>query len=130
MSNIKRLQMASAVCNDERISISSSFFGLTSRITYKATGSTVDADILEFTPEDGKQLRAIVDAPRSQLALLATRFHPRPTVNGHYMLEMVRSRDHAYVALRLYQFLQMQYEPVTDVLTYEGDEARLIAQIF
>lgn len=130
MANIKRLRMAGAICGDERISVSSSFFGLTTKAVYRPTGSIVDADVMELTREEGNQLKAVVEAPRGQLARLAADCHLQSTVNGNYMLEKVVSRDHAFVALRLYQFLQMQYEAVTDVLVFEGDDARLVAQMF
>ncbi len=122
--------MAGAICNDGRISVSSSFFGFTTRAVYRPTGSIVDADILELTREDGNRLKAVVESPRSQLARLAADCHLQPTVNGNYMVERVVSRDHAFVALRLYQFLQMQYEPATDVAVFEGDDARAVVQVF
>ena len=55
---------------------------------------------------------------------------PTPTVNGNYMLEFASSADKSFLALRLLQFQQMIYEPVTPTLTFEGDEAQKLIELF
>ena len=51
------------------------------------------------------------------------------TPNGNYILEACVSRDGTYVALLLLQYKQLDYEPVTDVLVYEGESAQIISRI-
>jgi hypothetical protein len=46
------------------------------------------------------------------------------------MAEVCASRDGAFVAVLLLQFLQLSYEAVTDVLISEGDDARAVKQMF
>jgi len=47
-----------------------------------------------------------------------------------YMLEVACSRDGRFVALLLQQFARMSYEPVTDTLFFEGDDAQIVSQLF
>jgi hypothetical protein len=46
------------------------------------------------------------------------------------MVEVISSRDGAFLAVMLQQFAGMSYEPVTDVLVFEGDDARIVAKLF
>jgi len=46
------------------------------------------------------------------------------------MAEVCASRDGAFLAVQLHQFTRMSYEPVTDVLLFEGDDARVMKQLF
>ena len=45
-------------------------------------------------------------------------FHPKATVNGNYMAEVCSSRDGEFLAVLLFQFVQLSYAPVTDVLIF------------
>lgn len=130
MANIKNLQMWKDICADARIRISKSLFGLKATAVYKPTQSVIDARTIEYTPQDGDRLRHILSAPREDLAEAIDGFHPKEISNGNYMLEVARSRDGLFVALLLQQFSRMSYEPVTDTLFFEGDEARIVSQLF
>ncbi len=57
-------------------------------------------------------------------------FHPKEVANGNYMLELALSEDGNYLALLLHQFTQLSYEPVTQMLTFEGNEAQTISKLF
>jgi hypothetical protein len=69
-------------------------------------------------------------SPIDRFASAIGDFHPKSIVNGNYMAEVCASRDGAFVAVQLLQFTHMSYEPVTDVLTFEGKAARAIMQLF
>lgn len=130
MAKIKNLRIWETLRSDSRITVSSSLFGLRTTVVYQPTGSVVDARLLEYTPADGERLKKILEAPRESLISAIGEFHPTLTVNGNYIAEVCVSRDQAFVALQLSQFVRMSYEPVTEVLTFEGDEALLISELF
>lgn len=129
MANIKKLQMWDHICADTRISVSKSMLGLSTTATYVPTHSIIDAKTIEYSPATGERLKTILGTPAEGLARAIEGFRPEPTVNGNYMLEACASRDGAFVALMLLQFQQMSYEPVTGVLVYEGDAARIAGQL-
>ena len=130
MPNIKQLQMWNSICADARISVSKSLFGLRTTAVYNPTNSVVDAQTIEMSPADGEQLNRILSTNREKLVQVIGNFRPKPIVNGNYMAEVCTSRDKAFLAILLHQFTRMSYEPVTDVLIFEGDEARAVGQMF
>ena len=130
MANIKNLQMWNTICADARISISKSLFGLHTTATYTPSNSIIDANTFEYSPADGERLKRVLDTPREKLAAAIGDFHPKATVNGNYLAEVCASRDGAFLAVQLFQFIRMSYEPVTDVLVFEGDTARMVKQLF
>lgn len=130
MANIKNLQMWNDICADARISISKSMLGLKTTATYVPTQSVIDARTIEYTPQDGDQIRRILESPVNELAKAIGDFRPKEVPNGNYMLEVVRSRDGQFVALLLQQFTRMSYEPVTKTLFFEGEAAKVISQLF
>ena len=122
--------MWNSICADARISVSKSLFGLRTTAVYTPTNSVIDARTIELSSADGEYLRRILSSPREDLAQIIGDFRPKPVVNGHYMAEVCASRDGVFLAILLQQFTRMSYEPVTDVLIFEGDEARTIARLF
>ena len=46
------------------------------------------------------------------------------------MVEVCTSRDGVFAAILLHQFTRMSYEPVTDVVVFEGEDARTITKLF
>ena len=130
MANIKNLQMWNDICTDARISISKSMLGLKTTATYVPTQSVIDARTIEYTPQDGDQIRRILESPVNELAKAIGDFRPKDIPNGNYMLEVARSRDGQFVALLLQQFTRMSYEPVTKTLFFEGESAKVISQLF
>ena len=130
MANIKNLQMWSDICKDPRVNISKSFFGLKTTVTYVPTQSIIDALIFQYSPEEGRRLRDLLETPVEELEKAIGDFHPKDISNGNYLLEVCLSRDGQFVALMLKQFSQMNYEPITKVLVYEGDAAKTISKLF
>ena len=130
MANIKNLQMWNSICADARISISKSLFGLSTTATFSPTNSVIDANTFEYSPADGERLKRLLETPREKLSAAIGDFRPKATVNGNYMAEVCASRDGAFLAVQLHQFTRMSYEPVTNVLLFEGDDARMMKQLF
>lgn len=130
MANIKNLQMWNDICADARISISKSMLGLKTTATYMPTQSVIDAHTVEYTPQDGDRIKRILESPVDELAKAIGDFRPQKVPNGNYLLEIARSRDGQFIVLLLQQFTLMNYEPVTKTLFFEGDEAKVISQLF
>ena len=130
MANIKNLQMWNTICADARVSISKSLLGLRTTAIYTPSTSVIDANTFEYSPADGERLKHLLDTPSEKLATAIGDYLPKPTVNGNYMAEVCASRDGAFLVVQLFQFAHLSYEPVTDVLVFEGDAARCVKQLF
>ena len=130
MANIKNLQMWNTICADARVSISKSLFGLRTTATYTPSNSVIDAESFEYTPADGERLKRLLDTPSEKLASAIGDYRPKAAVNGNYMDEVCVSRDGAFLAVQLLQFAHLSYEPVTDVLIFEGETAHAVRQLF
>ena len=130
MANIKNMQMGKTVCADERIAVSKSMLGLRTAVTYLPTNSVVDVKTLEYSAADGDKLKALLESGTDRIVKATADYRPQPTVNGNYMAEVCLSRDHAFAAVQLLRYIQMNYEPVTDVLFFDGDAARVVCQLF
>ena len=130
MSNIRNLRMCYSISTDARISIKKSLFGLRTIAVYNPTGSIVDARVLEFSSDDGEQLKRILSAPREEISKAVAGFRPEPVTNGNYLAEVCTSRDGNFLAVYLLQFSILNYEPITDVLIFEGAEAHAVGKLF
>lgn len=130
MANIKNLQMWDSICADARISISKSLFGLRTTATFKPTNSVIDANTFEYSPEDGKRVKNILDMPKEKIVDAIGNFCPKTVDYGNYTAEICASRDGAFLAVQLFQFEKLNYEPVTGVLIFEGKEAAAISKLF
>ena len=128
--NIKNLQMWNTICVDARISISKSLFGLRTTATYNPTNSVIDAKSFEYSPADGEYLKRLLETPHDKLTAAIGDFRPKATVNGNYMVEVCASRDGVFLAIQLFQFTRMSYESVTDVLIFDGDDAKALSPLF
>lgn len=130
MANIINLQMWDRICVYPHISVKKTMFGLRTTVVYKPTGSIIDACILEFSADDGRQLSQILNSSYEDLAQAIGNFRPKPISNGNYLAEVCTSRDGIFLAVLLKKFVQLNYEPVTDVLIFEGNEARTVRKLF
>lgn len=130
MSKIKNLQMWNSICADSRINVKSSMMGLRTTVSYVPTQSNIRVTTFEFTPQTGDKLKQIIETPREMLKKTVGDFKPHPTVNGNYMLEKLSSEDGQFTALLLLQFLKLSYEPVSEVLIFEGKDAETINRLF
>ena len=122
--------MWKTICADARISVSKSLFGLHTTAVYNPTNSVIDASIIELSPADGELVKRILNSSRENLATTIGNFRTKPIDNGNFMVEVCTSRDGAFIAIQLHQFVRLSYEPVTDVHIFEGDEARVLKKIF
>lgn len=130
MANIKSLRMWNDICADTRVCISNSWFGLKTVVKCASTGSVIEPKRVQLDLQDGVQLQRILHASSENLAKAVEDFHLKESYNGQYLLETCISKDGTFVAMQLLQFKSIDYEPVTDVLIYEGEEAKVISRIF
>lgn len=129
MVNIKSLQIWDEICTDDRLTVSKSLFGLKTTATYKPTESKLDANIIGYSPSDGAKLKRIVETLHESPVKDLGDFRPKPVPNGNYQVEVCASQDGEYLAIMLYQFIHLGYEPVTGMHIFEGEKARLLKQI-
>ncbi len=128
MPSFNSLTMSSDLVNDSRVSVKKSFFGLSTSVVYLTTNSKVKALKKEYDPDNGNMLKCVLTADKAkQPAMLAGLESLAETHLGNYMLEMCVSDDNQFVALRLFHYQELRYTPVTPLLTYEGEDASLVA---
>ena len=129
--NIKKLETVRALSQDSRILISKTFLGLGTKVTYVPTGSSVKVIKAECSAETGRQMESLLKSSGAAFdkTLAAT---PKfvETSPGNFLLEGLLSADHEYVALRLYHYADFKYNPATDLVVYEGEQARKMAALF
>lgn len=130
MTKIKNLQMWHTICTDARISVNKSLFGLSTTAIYIKTNSHLTAYIYEYSHDNGEKLKSILESPREKLSNMIGDFHPKKIVNGNFMVEVCASHDGEFIAVLINQFVQMSYEPVSDVLIFEGQEAQAVKRLF
>ncbi len=130
MANIIRMRMWESICNDARISIQKSLFGLRTTAIYTPTNSVIDANTFEYSQKDGAHIRQILDTPREKLSETIGDFHPTTCDYGNYMAEVGISRDRTFLAVQLFQYQTLNYEAVSKVMVFEGRDAVTVSSLF
>lgn len=130
MANIKNLQMWENICADARIRINKSMFGLRTTAIYGPTNSVIDANTYEYSPEDGKHIKRILEMPQEKMAEAINDYQPKTTDYGNYLAEVCLSRDKHFLIVQIFQFVRLNYEPATDVLIFEDKVAETLARLF
>ncbi len=130
MANIKNLQMWENICADARIRINKSMFGLRTTAIYGPTNSVIDANTYEYSPEDGKHIKRILEMPQEKMAEAINDYQPKTTDYGNYLAEVCLSRDKHFLIVQIFQFMKLNYEPATEVLIFEDKAAETLARLF
>lgn len=129
MSSFGNLAMSADIAKDNRISISKSLFGLLTKVVYSPTQSPVAAKKRELDAEKGGLLEKAINSPAAKRVEALVAFgHVPDTTLGNYLLEVCHSSDSQYLSLRLYRFIQMRYEPVSEICTFDGADAQKVIQ--
>ena len=128
MAKISSLRMGDTVCNDPRVNLIKGFLGLTTKAAYNTTGSLIDCKRIGLSPADGDRMKRIIEA-KDNLEKLIGDFKPQDNPNGNYQLEYCKSRDNQFVALQLSHYFQLEYAPISEVLFYEGEQARQLCKM-
>jgi len=130
MANIKNFEMSKELFSKSYLSVSKSFFGLSTRVVYNPTGSQLNGYSYEYTPEAGQRLQSLLSADESELDAVVQNFGK---VNhsdiGAIRLEACISADRQFAALQLFTYSQYLSKPITDVKIYEGHAAETISSV-
>lgn len=129
MANINSVEMGSVLLSDARLTVKKSLFS--TKTIYNPSQSNVKFTKKEYAMETGQKIEQILKGSTAEIAkkaAAADRF--QDTGLGNYLLEMGASDDSQLAVLRLYHFDQLRYKPITDVLWFEGDEAKSILNLF
>ncbi len=130
MANINNLALSVDLAQDSRVNKQKSFFGLSTTWTYAPTGSKLKPIKFEYSPEGGKAVETAMNAADNKRADLLAALHVDHVSMGNYMLEAVCSADGQFVAMRLYQYQNLRFTPVSPLCLMEGDDAAKVAQRF
>lgn len=129
MANINGLQMGDVLSTDLRISIKKSLFS--KKAVYNPTNSTIKCDKKEYSAEVGSKIAQFLRGNSSDIVARAQNVeHFQESSLGNYLLELAVSDDHQFAAICLYQFDQLRYKAITEILYFEGEEAKVIAEKF
>ena len=121
MANISTFQMADVISADKNISVKKGILGLTTKYVYIPTESRIRGYIKEYSMVTGEKLHAILNSPIEQIEDVINCFEESEM--GNYRLEMCVSDDKQFVALRLYRFIHLGFEPVTKVIKYNPTQS-------
>lgn len=123
--------MASAVAQNNHISIQKSLFGLVQKAVYTPTGSPVDAFQLDYSQETAASLTRLLSAPAEELKSVVDSIGHLPTAHiGNVRLELCLSRDHQFAAMQLFRYADFDYRPDSGVRILEGSDAETVGQLF
>ena len=107
------------------------FFGLFHRFLYAPTTSTLVFDSRYYAPvlrEELKELFALSDQALEKRLAKLQRYEQ--AVNGNMLVECCFSKDREFGALRLKQYEQIDYQPISEVRFLQGDAAKEAAKVF
>ena len=130
MASFSNLEIASAVSSHENIYVKHSFLGFGTKVYYRPTLSLVDSIRNYYTMSSGNALHQFLflfqrNPSSAEGAKLQLDYDP----NGNYSLEMCAARDGQFIALQLFRYSDLAYNPVTDILIREGKEAEVLCLV-
>ena len=127
MANINNMTIAETLIGNNLVTTSKSFFGLISKSVYRPTGSRLTALKKEYDPLNGNKIEYALNSDTCKRAQsIASLGHIADSPIGNCLLEACYSADHKFAAVRLLQFSQLKYQPVTDTCVFENDEAESV----
>lgn len=129
MAKIKKMTIGEAVLNHNNIQVKKSFFG--TKVIYTPTGCAVKGYDREYASSDGELIKSILTAPDGKLEQAVNKAKGKLTpAIGNARLEMCFSSDGQFAALQLFKFQSLAYHPDGGTKIYEGDDAKLLFQLF
>lgn len=130
MSKINHLEMCAEVMAQKDIDVKKSFFGLSTKLIYKPTNSTVKVKEEEYSAEDGRKLETILSAEPEAMEDLIKKFPVSGISMGNVKLQACISEDHQFVAAQLLGFKDFDYHPISEVKFFNGKIAETFARLF
>lgn len=130
MAKINNMAMLADIAKSKLVYSRKAFFGLSTKWFYALTDSQLTAARREYNPSDGQLLEQALNAPADKvLARLGCLKGLAQATIGNYLLEVITSADRRFVALRLYQYQQLAYRPVSPLCTFEGCDAEVASRM-
>jgi hypothetical protein len=130
MAKINHLDMGAEVLALDDVQVKKGFMGLTIKLIYKPTNSTIKIKEKEYSAEDGKKLISILNSAPNEVESSIKKFPVSAISMGNMKLQACLSDDHQFVATQLLAFKDFGYQPVTEMVTYTGKTAEAFAQLF
>lgn len=125
MANFRHLEIAPQVASHPNIYIKKSFLGFKTRVFYQPTYSEVDSVRKYFTMSSGSDICDFLRCcAKGECSHLPEHLSIEYNDNGNYCLEMCSARDGQFVALQMFKYINLEYQPVCDIIIYEGNEAK------
>ena len=122
--------MCDHVKNLPQIKFKKTCFGLSTQVVYLPTKSIVKAKQNEYSVENGTRLEKILKADEATAMEMLSKKPLKPSSMGNMRLDACISNDHQFAAVQLLRFTDFNYQPVTNVVVYEGKTAEAIAELF
>lgn len=130
MSKINHLEMGAEVMALDVIEVKKGFLGMSTKLIYKPTNSTVKVKTNEYTVEDGKRLEKILNTEPENIEATIQNFPVSNIGMGNVKLDACISDDCQFVAVQLLSFKDFNYQPISGVKVYTGKAAKAIAKLF
>ena len=116
--------MASAISNNNDITINTTLFGLCEKVTYTPTGSRIKAQTFEYSPMNGERLSILLNSNIDRGIMV------RSTPVGNMRAEICQSADRHFLAVNLLRFSNFRYDPVGEVKFFCGHDAEIVSRLF
>ncbi len=126
----ENIRLSEYVALHQDIKRQSKFFGIISNLVYVPTGSRLKFQTKNYLPKYGEQLKELFTQTEPAIigqSARGTRFEE--AMNGHFELEMCCSADKQFVAIRLLQYVSLQYNPITDIRIFTGEAAEAVCRM-
>lgn len=130
MSKINHLEMGADVMALDVIEVKKGFLGMSTKLIYKPTNSTVKVKVNEYSVEDGKKLENILNTEPENIEAAIQNFPVSSIGMGNVKLDACISDDEQFAAVQLLSFKDFNYQPMSKVRVYTGKAAKAIAQLF
>ena len=123
--------MASAISNNNDITINTTLFGLCEKATYVPTGSRIKAQTFEYSPMNGERLSILLNSNIDEINRQLNRgIMVRSTPVGNMRAEICQSADRHFLAVNLLRFSYFRYDPVGEVKFFCGHDAEVVSRLF
>lgn len=107
------------------------FFGLVDYLIYKPTNSRLHSFTRYYSPKVREQLKSLFALDDDKFAQsLGKCSHLEEFANGNIMIDGYVSKDKQFVSLQMYQYEQLDYNPVSRTIYLHGEAAKQAAVVF
>ncbi len=131
MASIKKLQMAERVISNPDVNFIKGFMGFGSKAVYVPTNSPIEAKIIDYTGEMGHRLKSVIETDESELeAKISKGIKLEETQIGNVHAEVCLSQDRKFVAVQVFAFSQLLFQPISEVKFFTGHAAQLVSTLF